>query len=75
MNDIQTPTLDPDFADGYFNKGLALENLGRYDEAIAAFEETIYRVPELAEAWHHKGIAYEKLGKDAEAVESFVRAK
>jgi len=32
--------IDPNFALGYLNVGRALEQLGRYDEAIAAFEKS-----------------------------------
>ena len=38
--------ISPDWAKGFFRKGQALEALGRYDEAIGAFEEVVKFEPD-----------------------------
>jgi tetratricopeptide (TPR) repeat protein len=35
----QAIRLDPDDADAYYNQGIALQNLERYEQALAAFEQ------------------------------------
>lgn len=37
-------------ADGAYNKGNALAKLGRYDDAIAAYDEALQAAPEMADA-------------------------
>jgi len=39
------------------NKGLALDDLGKYEEAIQAYNRSIDLKPGLAEAWSNKGNA------------------
>ncbi|MFZ1314980.1 tetratricopeptide repeat protein [Methanothrix sp.] len=42
--------LDPEYANAWYNKGSALDNMGKYDEAIRAYDEAIRIDPELAAA-------------------------
>ena len=39
----------------WFSKGLALGNLGRNEEALAAFSKAVELAPEQAHFWHLKG--------------------
>jgi tetratricopeptide (TPR) repeat protein len=44
-------------ANEWFSNGTALENLGRYEEAIQAYNKAIEINPQYAEAWNRKGYA------------------
>ena len=55
-------------------KGVALRDLGRHEEAIAAFDKAIEIDPQCAKAWNNKGIALDKLAKHEEAKEAFEKA-
>ena len=56
------------------NKGVALYLLGKYDEAIQAYDEAIRLDPEMAMAWNNKGWALHKLGKYDEAIQAYDKA-
>jgi len=67
--------LDPGYALAWNSKGIALADLGRYDEAILAYDEAIRIDPEYARAWNNKGMALKSLGRTAEAEAAFSRAR
>jgi tetratricopeptide (TPR) repeat protein len=58
----------------WFNKGFALESMGRYEEAIKAYDEVIRRDPEYAPAWNNKGVSLNKQGKYDYAINRFDEA-
>ncbi len=62
--------LKPDYAPAQHNLGAALENLGRFEEAVAQYRVALQKNPaELpAEAHHCLGRALQKLGKLDEAI-------
>jgi tetratricopeptide (TPR) repeat protein len=67
--------LEPDFALAWVNKGIALKNLSRIDEAIACYDHVIRKLdPEFKKAWHNKGVALRIDGRIEEAIECFDRA-
>ena len=66
-------TIDKD-ADEWNNKGLALHNLGKYDEAIKYCDKAIEINPNFAWAWINKGNALFELGKYDEAVKCYDKA-
>ncbi len=39
------------------NKGIALKDLGKYEEAIQAYDKAIEIKPDYHLAWNNKGIA------------------
>jgi tetratricopeptide (TPR) repeat protein len=47
---------------------------GRYDEALAAFDEALKHDPKLAEAYFYRGAAYEKKGDAIRSVRDQDRA-
>jgi len=49
-----------DSADGAYNRGNALAQLGRYEEAIAAYDDALKRAPDMADA-----VANRKIVEDA----------
>ena len=57
------------------NKGIALGNQGRYDEAIKAYDEAIRLDPKDAMAWIDKGNSLKALGRTAEADAALAKAK
>src|ERR1035437_2239344 len=59
---------------GWFNKGLALDNLNKSDEAINAYEKAIEINPQDSDAWTGKGLALDNLNKYDEAIKAFDKA-
>jgi tetratricopeptide (TPR) repeat protein len=45
---LQSPKINPQLADAWNNKGVALSRQGKYDEAIQAYNEAIEIDPEYA---------------------------
>ena len=56
--------------DAWYNKGVALNDLGKYDEAIKAYDRAIELNPEDSDAWCNKGVALYYLGKYDEAIKT-----
>jgi tetratricopeptide (TPR) repeat protein len=61
--------LRPDFAPGWCRLGLALERLGRHDEALAANREAITQSPGMGMAHRGVGQILNALGRGHEAVD------
>ena len=60
--------------DAWYNKGLAFEGLGKYDEAIQAFDKAIKLNPAKAETWRNKGLDLYRLNRSDEAIQAFDKA-
>jgi len=58
----------------YSNKGVSLDNLDKFQEAIACYNRALEINPMDADVWSNKGTALYKLGKLQEAVDCFDRA-
>ena len=56
------------------NKGAALYNQGRYDEAITCYNEALKINPQYAFAWYNKGNALDRQSKYDEAVKCYNEA-
>jgi tetratricopeptide (TPR) repeat protein len=63
-----------DDATAWFNRGLALGDLSRYDEALESFDRAIQLQPDDARAWNNRGWPLDELGRYEEALESFDKA-
>jgi tetratricopeptide (TPR) repeat protein len=63
--------INPEDAVAWSNKGLALGNLGRYEEALECFDKALEINPEKAEAWSDKGAALLHFGRFEEALNYF----
>ncbi len=50
---------------------VSLKNLGKYDEALAAYNKSIEIKSTAAKTWTNKGIAFYNLGKYDEALAAF----
>jgi tetratricopeptide (TPR) repeat protein len=53
----------------WYNKGTALGELGKYEEAIECYGKALKIDPNHADAWCNKGNALDKLGKYEGAIE------
>jgi tetratricopeptide (TPR) repeat protein len=70
---------DPDyeeFSSGLFlwSLGIALYQLGRYEEAIESYEQALKHKPNSHEAWINRGMALDELGRYDKAIESYEQA-
>ncbi len=54
-----------------YNLGWSLYELGRYDEAIAAYSKGITSRPDYPFVYFRRGLAYDKVGRVAEAEDDF----
>jgi tetratricopeptide (TPR) repeat protein len=58
----------------YYNKGIALSALGRYNDAIACYDKILFRVPKDPIAHYNKGVALSALDRHEEAIEYYNKA-
>ncbi|MEG5072662.1 tetratricopeptide repeat protein, partial [Microcoleus sp. B3-D2] len=66
--------IKPDYHEAWFNRGIALRNLGRWEEAIASYDKALDIKPDYHEAWFNRGIALRNLGRWEEAIASYNKA-
>lgn len=67
--------LDPKYATAWYNKGNALKNLGKYDEAVKAYDEAIKLDPKFAWPWNNKGNALRMLHRNSDAEAAYAKAR
>jgi adenylate cyclase len=67
-------SLDPTLALAHATKGKILAEMGRYDEALAAHEESLRLEPDSFDVQFHFGLTCMKLGRDEAAIEHLERA-
>ncbi len=70
---IEMNADDPDVYNAYFNRGQALMFLGKVDEALADYSESIRLNPSFPNAYKYRGIIYLNTGRYIEAVNDFSR--
>jgi tetratricopeptide (TPR) repeat protein len=56
------------------SRGVALDNLGQYEDAIASYDKAIEIKPDYYEAWNNRGNALGDLGRFEDAIASFDKA-
>jgi len=64
----QAIALDSNHIDGWICKGIALHALGRNEEAIVAYDQTIRLNPKISQVYTNKGNALYALRMDEEAI-------
>ncbi|MBW4499216.1 MAG: tetratricopeptide repeat protein [Scytonema hyalinum WJT4-NPBG1] len=70
----QAVKCQPDLHEAWYNRGIALDNLGRYEEAIASYDQAVKFQPDDHEAWNSRGYALRNLGRYEEAIASYDQA-
>lgn len=61
-------------AEEWNQRGETHHTVGRYEEAVAAFDQAISLDPDYSEAWKNRGLSLALLGRINESGESFARA-
>lgn len=64
----------PNVAIVFYNRGIALSSLHRFDEAAASYQQAVALRPEMAEAHYNLGLALRAMGRVEEAIASYKRA-
>jgi Flp pilus assembly protein TadD len=64
----------PDLAEAHYNRALALQALGRLEEAVAGYDRAIALRPDYAAAFYNRGVVEEDLGRPDRALVSYDRA-
>src|SRR5215216_3719357 len=63
--------IEPNIVEILYNKGLALDSLGKSEEAITYYDKVLAIDPNDVDALNNKGAALGKLGKSQEAIQYF----
>ncbi|MBW4611272.1 MAG: HetZ-related protein 2 [Hassallia sp. WJT32-NPBG1] len=64
-----------DYYQARYNRGIALQNLGRYEEAIASFDEAVKIKPDFYLAWNNRGaVLCDRLQRYEDAITAFDQA-
>ncbi|MEH1768995.1 MAG: CHAT domain-containing protein, partial [Nostoc sp.] len=58
----------------WYNRGITLDKLGRFEEAIASYDRAIEIKPDDDLAWYNRGVVLDNLGRFEEAIASYDRA-
>ena len=66
--------INPNDASAYFNRGNALKDLTRFDEALASYDKAIALKPDYAAAYCSRGNALMDINRLGEALMSYDRA-
>jgi predicted O-linked N-acetylglucosamine transferase (SPINDLY family) len=66
--------LRPGYTAAYYNRGTALKDLNRFEEAISSYDMAIQLKPDYAEAFSNRGVAQEKLKQLDAAMASYNQA-
>jgi len=66
--------LNPKSAAAYYNRGVALLELKRLDEALSSYDKAIALKPDYADAFNNRGVALKELKRLDDAVASYDKA-
>jgi tetratricopeptide (TPR) repeat protein len=61
-------------AEAWYNKGVVLVNLGRYEEALKANDKAIELKPDYANAWFNRACVYSVKGDKKKALYNLQKA-
>ncbi len=56
------------------NKGVVLSRLGKFTDAIEAYDQALKIDPNYSSAWNNKGVALSRMGKYSEAIKAYDQA-
>jgi tetratricopeptide (TPR) repeat protein len=71
--DFDADEVDDD-STAWHRKGIELDKLRRYEEALQAIDKALKLKPNDFDAWHRKAGALEKLGRYEEALQAYDKA-
>ena len=66
--------MKPDYAEAWSNKGIVLNKLNRFDEALAHYDKALGLKPDYAEAWSNKGVTLNELKRYDDAIAKYDKA-
>ncbi len=66
--------MKPDYPASWFNKGVTLHELKRYDKAIDNFDKVLSLKPDYHKAWNSIGVTFHKLKRYEEAATCYDKA-
>lgn len=66
--------VNPSVAAAHNNRGLALKELQRLDEALASYDMALALKPDYADAYYHRGLALKELHRLDEALANYDQA-
>ena len=66
--------IKPDKHAAWYNRGVALDDLGRKEEAVQSYDKALDIKRDYHEAWYNRGNALDDLGRKEEAVQSYDKA-
>ena len=69
-----TLEIKPDDQEAWYNRGVALSDLGRDEEAVTSYDHALEIKPDCQEAWNNRGTALSALGRYEQALMSFEQA-
>jgi tetratricopeptide (TPR) repeat protein len=64
----------PDYAEALYNRGVTLQELKRFDEALASYDRALVVRPDFAQALRNRGLTLQELKRFDEALASYDRA-
>lgn len=64
----------PGSAAALYNRGVALQSIGRLDEALQSYSDAVAREPAHANAHYNRGVLLQQLGRNDDAVASYIAA-
>ena len=64
-------SIQPNFAEDYYNMGNVLQDQGKLKEAIGAFEKAVSIKPNYAEAYNNMGVALQNQGNLEKAMDAY----
>ena len=66
--------IQPDYADAYYNMGVALNDKGDPEAAIESYKQALRIQPDYADAYNNMGVALNDKGDPEAAIESYKQA-
>ncbi len=69
------PDQNQSSASTWYQKGIILDEQGKHEEAVEAYDEVLKIDPQCAMAWYNKAAALKKIGRENESEEAFANAK
>lgn len=70
----QVLLINPNNHDVWYNRAVALKDLGRYEEAIASYDQALNIQPNCPDTWNNRGAILRNLERYQEAVISYDKA-